>query len=243
MPTAANLEFAADHASARDAVHTRMSVVLLQQQLEAAGFCIARAASQAGSRAEYLRRPDLGRRLDAASLQRLRCAPEATAQRLTVVVADGLSSEAPMRYAVALLVELRARLSSWVFDTVVLAEQARVALADEVGELRHAEAALMLLGERPGLKAADSLGAYLTYAPRVGTTDATRNCVSNIREGGLSISTAVAKLVYLLQGARALGQTGVALKDNSELPKVQNALAKHVEWRGLLDDSAEPLDR
>lgn len=244
-PTAATLEFAADHAAARDAVHTAMDFAGLARQLEAAGFQTMFVRSQAESRAAYLRRPDLGRRLDAASADRLRTVGEAEAARLTVVVGDGLSAEAPTRYAAPLLIELRERLTDWTLDTVVLADQARVALGDGIGELRRAEAVLMLLGERPGLRAADSLGAYLTYAPHTGRSDATRNCVSNIREGGLGIVPAVTKLVYLLRGARALGQSGVSLKDNSELPPLEgaDALGNKNAWKGLLEANAELLER
>jgi ethanolamine ammonia-lyase small subunit len=133
-----------------------------------------------------------------------------------VVVADGLSSIAAETSAVALVISLRERLQDWTLDDVIVATQARVALGDPIGELRGAEAVLMLIGERPGLSSPDSLGAYLTYQPRIGRTDAERNCVSNIRPGGLSPEDAAQRLVNLLQGARALGVSGVALKDTSD---------------------------
>ena len=241
MPTQANLEFGADHAAARDAVHSVLNVIDLAQQLQCAGFQTMSARSQAGNRAEYLRRPDLGRRLHQASSASLECGVERVPGRLTVVIGDGLSAEAPQRYAVPIVNELRLKLLDWTMDSIVLAEQARVALGDEIGRLRGAEAVLVLLGERPGLKAADSLGAYLTYGPRVGLTDASRNCVSNIREGGLSISLAVTKLAYLLDGARALGRSGVVLKDNSELPRFDTShavLPKADGLKSLLDATA-----
>jgi ethanolamine ammonia-lyase small subunit len=222
MPTKANLDFGADHAAARDAVHSKLNVKSLTQDLESAGFLTLSVRSQAESRAEYLRRPDLGRRLHPSCYETLRCDP--LQRKLVVVVGDGLSAEAPQRYAVPLLQQLRPLLPDWTMDSIVIAEQARVALGDEIGSLRGAEAVLVLLGERPGLKAADSLGAYLTYAPHAGLTDASRNCVSSIREGGLSISSAVTKLVYLLNGARALGRSGVVLKDNSESPQSNDSL-------------------
>jgi ethanolamine ammonia-lyase small subunit len=233
MPTKANLDFEADHASARDAVHSKLNVTNLAHELEAAGFSTLSVRSQAESRAEYLRRPDLGRLLHPSCCATLQCDP--LPRRLTVVIGDGLSAEAPQRYAVPLLQQLRPLLPDWTMDSIVIAEQARVALGDEIGSLRSAEAVLVLLGERPGLKAADSLGAYLTYSPRVGLTDASRNCVSNIREGGLSISSAVTKLVYLLNGARALGQSGVVLKDNSESPQLIDPLSARKSL-GLNDD-------
>jgi ethanolamine ammonia-lyase small subunit len=135
---------------------------------------------------------------------------------LTVVVGDGLSSLAPQRHAVALLTALRERVTEWVWDRVFVATEARVALGDGVGEARGSEAVLMLIGERPGLQASDSLGAYLTYRPRVGCTDADRNCVSNIRVGGLGYDEAAGRLAWLLREARLLGVSGVELKDDSD---------------------------
>jgi ethanolamine ammonia-lyase small subunit len=120
------------------------------------------------------------------------------------------------RNSVALLRYLREGLEGWTLDCVVIATQARVALGDAIGELRGAEAVLMLLGERPGLTSPDSLGAYLTYAPRVGRTDAERNCISNIRTAGLSTEIAASRILHLLRGAQALKKTGVALKDTFE---------------------------
>jgi ethanolamine ammonia-lyase small subunit len=111
---------------------------------------------------------------------------------------------------------LRDGLVGWQLDDVVLATEARVALADEIGQLRGAEASLILIGERPGLKSPDSMGAYLTYGPRAGRMDSERNCVSNIRPDGLAYDVAVFRLLHLLARARALGETGVALKDDSE---------------------------
>ena len=246
MPTRANLDFSADHAAARDAVHATLHVAELAHQLQTTGFSTITVKSQAESRPVYLRRPDLGRRLDSSSVELLRCDSKLVPRRLTVVVGDGLSATAPQRYVVSLLTELRPQILGWELDSVVLAEQARVALGDEIGSLRGAEAVLVLLGERPGLKAADSLGAYLTYGPHVGLTDASRNCVSSIREGGLSISAAVTKLVFLLNGSRALGQSGILLKDHSELPLLDSSQARlsgPAELKPLLDASALMLKR
>jgi len=211
LPTGAALDFGMAHARARDAVQTRLNRTGLTEGLEAAGFSVGAVMSRAASRAEYLLRPDLGRRLSEES--RAEIADSGGAGRLTVVVADGLSAVAPGRHAVGVLRELRERVQGWEWDRVFLAEQARVALGDEVGELRGAEAVLVLIGERPGLQAADSLGLYLTYAPKVGRTDAERNCVSNVREGGLGYAEAAHRLAALLAGARTLGASGVGLKD------------------------------
>lgn len=170
----------------------------------------------AQSRREYLLRPDLGRALApecAAGLER----KNRVGGLLTVVVGDGLSSQAVERNAVPLLACLQDRVHDWTMDDVVIATQARVALGDAIGELRASEAVVMLIGERPGLSSPDSLSAYLTYRPRAERTDAERNCISNIREGGLPADVAAERLVRLLQGARALGASGVALKDTSVL--------------------------
>lgn len=215
LPTRALLDFGMDHALARDVIYTPLDTDKLALELEESGFRTKRAMSRAKDRAEYLHRPDLGRRLDASCVDGLR-ERTSPARRLSVVVADGLSSLAPAQHAQPLLRELCPRLEEWELDEVVLATQARVALGDEIGRLRGAEAVAVLIGERPGLNASDSLGAYLTYRPFVGRTDAERNCVSNIRPAGLSYGEAAYKLAYLLQEARALGGTGVRLKDASD---------------------------
>ncbi|QHN02529.1 ethanolamine ammonia-lyase subunit EutC [Granulicella sp. WH15] len=217
VPTGATLEFGMAHARARDAIHTPLDVAGLAAELRDAGFATDAVTTRTLSRAEYLLRPDLGRRLSAASREAIVC--DGAAGRLTVVMADGLSALAPRRHAVPLLVALRQRLIDWTLDTVFIATQARVAVGDEIGELRGAEAVLVLIGERPGLQASDSLGAYLTYAPRVGCSDAERNCVSNVRVGGLGYEEAAGLLGRLLEGARRLGGSGVGLKDEGEEKK------------------------
>ena len=215
LPTRALLDFGMDHALARDVIYRPLDAERLARELEASGFCTKRAWSQATDREAYLHRPDLGRRLDAACIGGLRDGTSG-AHRLSIIVADGLSSLAPAQHVLPLLRELRSRLGEWELDDVVIATQARVALGDEIGSLRNAEAGMVLIGERPGLNASDSLGAYLTYRPFVGRVDAERNCVSNIRPAGLSYENAAYKLAYLLEEARLLGGTGVRLKDASD---------------------------
>jgi ethanolamine ammonia-lyase small subunit len=219
LPTTEVLAFSMAHARARDAVHLSFDADALASSLDQAGFQTLRARSQAASRPEYLRRPDLGRQLHPGCKGFLRAAETAPAHRLTIVVGDGLSSLAPARHALPLLIELRAqleRVSAWSLDSIVIASEARVALADEVGELRGAEAVVMLLGERPGLSSPDSLGIYMTYAPRRGRSDAERNCLSNVRREGLSYAEAAYKLLYLLDQARNVGASGVVIKDSSD---------------------------
>jgi ethanolamine ammonia-lyase small subunit len=216
MPTEAILEFDMDLARARDAIHAALDTDSMRQALELAGFKTLTARSRARDRAEYLRRPDLGRSLDDSSREGLAQSHDDSAGTLAVVVADGLSSLAPTCHALAVLERLRDGLADWCLDSIVIATQARVALGDEIGELRRAEAVLVLIGERPGLKSPDSLGAYLTYGPRIGRMDSERNCISNIRPEGLTYEVAVFKLLHLLTQARKLGTTGVALKDDSD---------------------------
>lgn len=211
------LEFSMAHARAKDAVHLPFEMQAVSSGLNAAGFATIEVRSQAENRSEYLKRPDLGRLLHPDSHALLRTQETIPHDRLTVVVADGLSALACSRHAVPLLLALQVQLSGWSIDRVVVAAQARVALSDPIGLLREAEAALILLGERPGLSSPDSLGAYLTYQPRPGRSDAERNCVSNIRPEGLPYSQAAFKLSYLLEQSRRAGRSGVTIKDASAL--------------------------
>jgi len=204
QPTAAHLDFQEAHARARDAVWS---------ELDAGAFPDARqVASEAPDRRTYLLRPDLGRRL--RDEDRTALAADPCPGCLALVVADGLCASGVAAQAPAVLAALRLGLDAagWTSE-IVVARQARVALGDDIGEALGAAAVAVLIGERPGLSALDSLGIYLTWAPRRGRTDAERNCISNIREAGLSPAEAAAKLLWLLDAARRLGATGVALKD------------------------------
>jgi len=227
QPTDALLRFSMAHANARDAVYEPLDLAGLLAQLEVPAGCVA-VKSRATDRAQYLRRPDFGRRLDSASVERLRALqqppiPDPNSDSnsnpgdhfdLVIVIADGLSALATSRHAVPLIESLRSRLAGWRIGPIVIAEQARVALGDEVGEILKARCVAILIGERPGLSSPDSLGIYLTWNPRVGRTDAERNCISNIRPAGLSYEHAATKLVALLEGAKRLGATGINLKED-----------------------------
>lgn len=188
-----------------------------------AGLAARHVHSAAPDRDQYLRRPDLGRRLDAESHEALARARPAQTPDAVFVIADGLSALAAQRHAVPLLRAVLARLADWHIGPVVVARQSRVALGDEIGDLLGARQIVMLIGERPGLSSPDSLGIYLTYDPKPGRTDAQRNCISNVRPEGLLYETAADRLVFLMRGAVALGRSGVELKDDSEnseaLPK------------------------
>lgn len=231
--TAAQLQFQLAHAQARDAVHQALDLGALASALQPLGLPSVALHSAAPDRATYLQRPDLGRRLDDASRERLRAlaAGQAGAAAasprfdLALVLADGLSAQAVQAHAPALLAELLPRLRDdaqpWRLPPLALVEQGRVALGDEVGELLDAALVAVLIGERPGLSAPDSLGVYLTWAPRVGCVDAQRNCISNVRPQGLSYALAARRLAWLLREARARGTSGVALKDESGTQQLQ----------------------
>ena len=220
LPTARHLELEEALAAARDAVHAALDTRGLAAELRAVGMETVEVRSAAPDRATYLRRPDLGRQLDAASRAALQ-------QRgggpfdLTLVVADGLSATAVQRQAAALIGAVRDLLpAGWTLGPVVLVHQGRVAIGDEVGEVLGARAVAVLIGERPGLSAADSLGVYVTWAPHVGCSDAERNCISNIRSEGLSIADGGRSLAALLGAARLHGRTGVALSQALTLRQV-----------------------
>jgi ethanolamine ammonia-lyase small subunit len=241
LPTTEWLRFAEAHALARDAVHTALDVPALCAGLQQHGFEPGVVGSAAADRATYLRRPDLGRRLAPASAAQLRPQPPG----LVVVLADGLSARATQAHALPLLRALRSQLKAAgegageSIAAVVVATQARVALGDEVGELLGARAVLVLIGERPGLSSPDSLGAYLTWAPRRGRSDAERNCVSNIRPEGQPPAQAAARLAWLLGAARRLGGTGVALKDESDTGAPIAAIERSDELRARLPGQSD----
>jgi len=216
MPTRALLEFTLDHARARDAVHSAFDVSAIIAGLENLGLTTSDVGSRAGNREDYLQRPDLGRALDQASHDRL-ASRHRSPCRLAVVVADGLSPAAVNAHAVPLVRNLMPRLALERIEIghAVVASRARVALGDEIGAVLGVGMVLVLIGERPGLSAPDSLGAYLTFAPRPGRTDAERNCVSNIRGGGLGYEAAAFRIAWLIREGLARQITGVALKDKS----------------------------
>lgn len=220
LPTRHRLELQTAHAAARDAVHSPFEPDVVAAGLT--GMPTVRVRSAAGDRLTYLQRPDLGRRLDATDRAHLPVGE----WDVVFVVADGLSSRAVHEHAAAVVRETVSRLSGWRIAPVVLAEQGRVALGDDVAAAMGAEMVVVLVGERPGMSAADSLGAYLTYRPVPGvTTDADRNCLSNIRPPvGLSYEGAAGKLAGLMGRGRELGVTGVGLKDESDGGAVRESL-------------------
>ena len=222
LPTREVLGFALSHAQARDAVHTPFAAEPVAEAIAALGLATLAVESAAPDRATYLRRPDLGRRLSDRARDRLALL-KAPPCDLALVVADGLSSAAVHAHAAPLIAALLPRLEGLSIGPVAIARQGRVALGDEIGAALGARMVAVLIGERPGLSAPDSLGVYLTFAPQVGLSDAARNCISNIRGEGLSYDEAAFKLAWLIGEARRLGLTGVSLKDESDLARLPPA--------------------
>jgi ethanolamine ammonia-lyase small subunit len=214
LPTRELLEFQLAHAKARDAVHLPLAVNSLVLELKQRGISPVTLASAARDRDEYLKRPDLGRRLSDASREPV--AARHAEYDAAFVIADGLSALAVHRHAVPLL-ELLLRDLDWRIAPVAIVEQGRVAIGDEIGELLGARMIVVLIGERPGLSSPDSLGAYLTWQPRPGRTDAERNCISNIRAEGLSYAVAAHKLLFLMNESLRLKLSGVQLKEAAAL--------------------------
>lgn len=210
LPTKPLLEFELAHARARDAVLRPCGFTGLE------GLAVR---SRADHRLEYLRRPDLGRLLHPESERLLEGAATTWGWDVGLVVGDGLSSLAVDRHAATLLAHLVPRLREAGFRSspLVLATQARVALSDEIGSRLQVDLVVLLIGERPGLTSPDSLGVYLTWAPRRGRQNAERNCVSNIRPGGLGFPEAADTVLALARGARLLGESGIRLKEDTWL--------------------------
>lgn len=218
LPSAEVLRFGLAHARARDAVHHPLDKEDLASRVQAAGYRLMQVRSQAPDRQTYLLRPDLGRRLDDADrnlLLQAAPAPE-RAPELVFVLADGLSTFAVERHALPLLDAFRERFDTdWANTPVVMVEQGRVAIGDDIGEALGARLVVVLVGERPGLTSPDSLGIYFTYQPRVGRQDSERNCISNVRPEGLAIAVAAARLSHMLRQSFTLQLSGVDLKDDS----------------------------
>lgn len=210
LPTRALLDFQLAHARARDAVHTPFEPERVMAGL--GGRPAIRVRSRAGDRATYLQRPDLGRQLAPEDEESL----VPGAYDAAFVIADGLSATAVHAHAAATLTAVLDRLPGWCVAPLVIAVEGRVAIGDPIGRRLGARMVVVLIGERPGLTAADSLGIYLTWAPQPGRSDSERNCISNIRPpDGLGYAAAAGKLVWLMQAARRLQLTGVALKDDA----------------------------
>lgn len=226
IPTGAQLDFQFAHAQARDAVHLPFDHAGLSSQMAERGRDSLLLHSAAPDRHSYLQRPDLGRRLSDESAQTLRDYALANpgGVDLAVVVADGLSALAVHKHTVPFLtrMEEQTHAEGWSLSPVILVEQGRVAVADEIGQLLGAKMVVILIGERPGLSSPDSLGLYFTYNPKVGLTDAYRNCISNVRLEGLSYGMAAHRLLYLMREACRRQLSGVNLKDEAQVQTLES---------------------
>jgi ethanolamine ammonia-lyase small subunit len=222
LATAPLLDLRLAHARARDAVHAPLDDARLASDLAKLGLPVLVVASAAQDRQQYLMRPDLGRRLSADAAAVL--APYAGGDHgadnhdLAFVVCDGLSARAVETHAKPLLADALPALRSerWRIAPLVVVQHGRVAIGDAIANALHAGTVVVLIGERPGLSAPDSMGAYLTWRPTPRTTDAERNCISNIRPAGLRYGDAAFKLTHLLRAIRTRGISGVALKDDGD---------------------------
>jgi len=253
LPTRPQLDFQFAHAQARDAVHTGLDSHAIKVQLTDKGYEVIQLHSAVGDRKTYLQRPDLGRRLDQDSRQRLEGAKKGSASArgtqshrydVSLVIADGLSARAIHENAVPLLdaAVTKMREQSWRLAPIALVEQGRVAIGDEIGERLNAAMVVVLIGERPGLSSPDSLGIYFTYGPRIGLTDAHRNCISNIRPAGLSYQEAAHKLLYLMREAQRRKLSGFSLKDEAEALAHQSAESSS-GGNFLIEGSAAPNEK
>lgn len=217
LPTHINLQFQLDHARARDAVHLALDTQGIARGLDSLGLQVLELRSRAGDRATYLQRPDLGRRLSEAdhTLLMAKSFPECD---VALIIADGLSSTAVNQHAIPFVQRLVPALVSAGFSLapLCLVSQGRVGVGDDIGLALNARLSVVIIGERPGLSSPDSLGIYLTFAPRPGRQDSERNCISNIRPPqGQGYPQAVDTCVYLCRHALQRGLSGVDLKDDS----------------------------
>jgi ethanolamine ammonia-lyase small subunit len=236
VSTSEQLRFQLDHALARDAVQAHLDVPallhVLQQRKLTSLVLQSAATAETGQdpRKLYLRRPDLGRTLHPASAQKLQQLTATTQEKpdIVFIIADGLSALAAERHALPLLdatIE-RLNLDQDRIGPICIVTQARVAIGDEIGSLLHAQLTILLIGERPGLSAPDSLGVYITWQPRPGRTDAERNCISNIRHAGLSYVEGAQRILFYINGAKQLQASGISLKENTGLPDPKSSSNK-----------------
>jgi ethanolamine ammonia-lyase small subunit len=221
LATGPMLELRLAHARARDAVNAPLDEERLRADLAALSLPVLTVASAARDRPQYLMRPDLGRQL-APDAKAVLVSHAGDGHDVAVVITDGLSACAVERHAKPLLAALLPQLRSdgWRIAPLTIVHQGRVAIGDAVAQLLGARMVVILIGERPGLSAPDSMGAYLTWQPGPHTTDANRNCISNIRPEGIDPSSAAGKVIHLMRAMRARQLSGVALKDESEHPLI-----------------------
>ncbi|AMN39358.1 ethanolamine ammonia-lyase subunit EutC [Rhodoplanes sp. Z2-YC6860] len=232
LATGPLLDFKLAHARARDAVHDELDTKQLATDLAPLGIDVITIDSAAEDRQRYLMRPDLGRKLAPDGEAKL--APRAARHDAVFVIADGLSARAVQRHAQPVLTgTIKAlRAEGWRIGPLVIVRHGRVAVGDAIASLLGSDSVAVLIGERPGLTAPDSMGAYLTWQPHPGTTDADRNCISNIRPDGIPYADAEFKLAHLLRAMRARRISGVSLKDDSDQAQVQATITNKTRDAG-----------
>tara|TARA_R110002020_G_scaffold55963_2_gene154995 strand:- start:4728 stop:5486 length:759 start_codon:yes stop_codon:yes gene_type:complete len=221
LPTSELLKFRKDHALAKDAVWTELDVNLLEQEIEGLQLSTLKLASQATDRLSFIKRPDLGRKLDQISIDKIPASPK-DEYDISIILADGLSAQAISLHAIPFLKEFLPMISPYSLAPICLVKQGRVAISDEIGELFSSKLSIILIGERPGLSSPYSMGIYLTFNPKAGNTDEKRNCISNIRSGGLPYFYAAGKLAFLTSEALRLKLSGVHLKDTFDSQLLKN---------------------
>ena len=221
LATGPLLDFKLAHARARDAVHDELDAAQLKTDLAPLGLDVLVADSAAEDRQRYLMRPDLGRRLSSEAEASI--AKHARQYDVAFVIADGLSARAVQRHAQPVLAGTlpALRTENWRIAPLVIVRHGRVAVGDAIAALLGSASVAVLIGERPGLTAPDSMGAYLTWQPGAHTTDADRNCISNIRPEGIGYGEAAQKVIHLLRAMRTRRLSGVRLKDEADGPLIE----------------------
>ncbi len=213
LPTNKVLEFRMAHALAKDAINTELDILNLVEDVKKLSLNSILVQSQITNETDYLKNPNIGRLLNEMSLKKLEDCPEKNTT-LSIIIADGLSAEAVNIHAVKLIAHLLPKLKFKTLSPIIIVKYGRVAISDEIGEMLNSSIALILIGERPGLSSPTSMGAYITYHPKKGNTDETRNCISNIQSEGLSYEFAAMKLAYLIDEMLHKKLSGVDLKDD-----------------------------
>jgi len=211
------LKFRMAHSMAKDAINSEIDILNMGEKLQQLGLTTLTVQSDVGDRTDYLLNPNKGKLLNNKSSFQLQNIAN-TSVDLCIIIADGLSANAVNFHSVKVIEFLLPLIKGWTISPIVFAKQSRVALADPIGEIMNANISLILIGERPGLSSPNSMGAYLTYHPKTGTTDENRNCVSNIQPEGLTYEAAALKLSYLLHQMRTKQISGVNLKDDYNIP-------------------------
>jgi ethanolamine ammonia-lyase small subunit len=226
LKTSELLGFRKDHALAKDAVWTALDLPLLQNKLENLSLPYLTLSSEAQDRETYIKRPDLGRKLSQESIAEIKNSNPQSSD-ISILIADGLSANAISNHAIHFLEEFLPLINQFSLAPICLIKQGRVAISDPVGELFSSDISIILIGERPGLSSPYSMGIYLTYRPKAGNTDEKRNCISNIRAGGLPYAYAAGKLAFLTSEALRLKLSGIDLKDTFDSQLLRNDFGKH----------------